>query len=1295
MTSRKESTAVNCAELNVMECVKLIHGLLRRVLKFTTRGSNDINKTIQLRREALARHATLHPAPGRLLGELGVALYTGFGQEGDIQDIDEAILLHRDALALRSPPHPDRGQSLRNLANAIHTRFEQRGDSQDINEAILLHREALALCGPPHPDRGRSLDNLANAIHTRFNHRGNSQDIDEAIQLHREALALRGPPPPDRCQSLNNLAYAIHTRFNQRGDPQDIDEAIQLHREALALCGPPHPDRGHFLNNLANAIRTIFNQRGDSQDINEAIQLHREALALREAPHPDHGQSLNNLANAIRTRFDRRGDSQDIDEVIQLHREALALREAPHPNRGQSLNNLAYAIHTRFNHCGDSQDIDEAIQLHREALALREAPHPNRGTSLNNLAITIRTRFDQRGDSQDIDEAIQLHREALALREAPHPDRGQSLNNLANVIRTRFDQRGDSQDIDEVIQLHREALALREAPHPKRGQSLNNLANAIRTRFDQRGDSQDIDEVIQLHREALALREAPHPNRGTSLNNLAYAIHTRFNHRGDSQDIDEAIQLHREALALREAPHPDRAESLNNLANVIHTRFDQRGDSQDINEAIQLHRESLALREAPHPNRGDSLQALALCLAMVYQKTHDGHDLDASCDLFREAVTYQSSSPLTRFKHARSWAVTTAQFGHSSCLTGYHKAIELLPQLAALHLDLHSRQDILSTASVTTLASEAAACAVRLGRYNVAVEFLEASRSIFWSQALHLRTPLVTLAGIHPSLAHKLTELSTQLERTSFRETSRNLLTNAQDKIMSIESEGKHCRKLNEDWEQVIDSVRLLAGFKDFMRPKSIGALKQAAAPGPIVILTTTDSTCFALIVTSAHELQCLTLPELILPGADLLAELSRGLANPAFDLNTFATTSSNHQCRLELKDRLVGGREGSISVDPNDVFRGALAHLWEIIVKPVFKALKLQASEPLKKTVDPPRLWWCPTGPFSFLPIHAAGIYGSSGTDCVSDYVISSYTPTLTALLDPPTQTAPSFKMTAVIQPDAPNCSPLPGAEQELKKIVERVPNQWLTLLESTRVETALSHLQDSSIVHFACHGIQDLNQPLDSGLRLTDGRLTVSQIMRSPDNPNTLDARKYMSLAFLSACETAKGDRSRPDEAMHLAATLLFAGFRGVVATMWTMDDRDGPKIADIFYEYLFKGCDPNSSPPILPALTGAAKALHIAVGKLREEPATPSLESESPKSRFDSTRLDLKHRLDSTRDSESTRVDLGKQFFLKQHSNIGTHPQKLSAHLGWLGFGLWCPSLSYKAYEISEGGFGAQDG
>jgi hypothetical protein len=45
------------------------------------------------------------------------------------------------------------------------------------------------------------------------------------------------------------------------------------------------------------------------------------------------------------------------------------------------------------------------------------------------------------------------------------------------------------------------------------------------------------------------------------------------------------------------------------------------------------------------------------------------------------------------------------------------------------------------------------------------------------------------------------------------------------------------------------------------------------------------------------------------------------------------------------------------------------------------------------------PRLWWCVTGDFGFLPIHAAGIYQDHKPFCTADYVVSSYVPTLSSL--------------------------------------------------------------------------------------------------------------------------------------------------------------------------------------------------------------------------------------------------------------------------------------------------------
>jgi hypothetical protein len=52
-------------------------------------------------------------------------------------------------------------------------------------------------------------------------------------------------------------------------------------------------------------------------------------------------------------------------------------------------------------------------------------------------------------------------------------------------------------------------------------------------------------------------------------------------------------------------------------------------------------------------------------------------------------------------------------------------------------------------------------------------------------------------------------------------------------------------------------------------------------------------------------------------------------------------------------------------------------------------------------------------------------------------------------------------------------------------------------------------------------------------------------------------------------------------------------------------SIDDQDGPKVADAFYEHLFINCDAISNPPVLPDLMKAAEALHFAVSKLRKEP------------------------------------------------------------------------------------------
>lgn len=93
--------------------------------------------------------------------------------------------------------------------------------------------------------------------------------------------------------------------------------------------------------------------------------------------------------------------------------------------------------------------------------------------------------------------------------------------------------------------------------------------------------------------------------------------------------------------------------------------------------------------------------------------------------------------------------------------------------------------------------------------------------------------------------------------------------------------------------------------------------------------------------------------------------------------------------------------------------------------------------------------------------------------------------------------------------------------------------------------VAEAIKGALEADILHLACHGHQDQDSPLDSGFDLKDGRLKLSKLMRMK-MPNA-------QLAYLSACESAGVDESRPDEGLNLASGMIFAGFKSVIATLW----------------------------------------------------------------------------------------------------------------------------------------------
>jgi CHAT domain-containing protein len=212
-----------------------------------------------------------------------------------------------------------------------------------------------------------------------------------------------------------------------------------------------------------------------------------------------------------------------------------------------------------------------------------------------------------------------------------------------------------------------------------------------------------------------------------------------------------------------------------------------------------------------------------------------------------------------------------------------------------------------------------------------------------------------------------------------------------------------------------------------------------------------------------------------------------------------------------------------------------------------------------LQKAVGPsrPRLWWCATGDLSTLPIHAAGCYNETRTDCTTDYIVPTYVPTLTALTSARRgwRPIPREQLAAlVVSAAAPGRghARLPNVVEEVQAVRKcfRQRGALVVDLENNRDPSCKSILaclgaSGVNVLHMACHGFQRLRNPLASAFILNDGDLSIEELMKIQ--------LKDGALAFLSACQTAQGDEEMSEQAIHLAACMLFCGFRSVIGTLW----------------------------------------------------------------------------------------------------------------------------------------------
>ncbi|KDQ61081.1 hypothetical protein JAAARDRAFT_124653 [Jaapia argillacea MUCL 33604] len=914
----------------------------------------------------------------------------------------------------------------------------------------------------------------------------------------------------------------------------------------------------------------LYTQWNPIENIHKAIQVKRDAVSLTRPGHPDMAARLNTLFNSLFRRYELYGQACDIEEAVTIQEEANRCTPDDSMHKAGCLYGLGNVYRIRFRHLGQLSDIDKAVEIHERSVNMTpDTDTDNKVIRLVSLSDSLECRFDGLGSLRDIDRTISMTTLAAQITANGHVHRDRVLGALGGAFRKRFDHLRELDDIDKAISFLEQAANLASADDEDKPVRLDHLANAYQARFQRFKAPSDIDKAVTHHNDAVQLTSNSHPRKPTVLSNLGNSLVARFEHSSEKPDIDRATQAHRDALALMPEGHAARPSCLNNLSVALVRRFLKYDDIQDINEAIEALNESVRLTPPGHPERASHLLNLGHAVRLLFTKSGDVKDIRRASSVFSEAARSESGPPSTLFEAAIQWSKYAQEAG-TSPLEAFRCAVDLLSRVAWMGMSVFDRY--VELYELGGIVREAAGAAIASGEYGTAVEWLEQGRSIVWGQQLQLRAPVHELRDTYPELATELVQVSKALEAA-----------NGRDTVYDEDAPQKR-HNLVLEWEALVEKVRKETELKDFLRPLKYTELSKAASDsGPVIIVNVCGSRCDALIVLSnGSEPLHVPLPEFSL---DQATSLERSFHKVLVGSGVGATRGIN----------------SAWSDNPDFRFRNLLSSLWSWVVKPIIEDLQTTVS---KRGLR--RVWWCPTGVLSLLPLHAAGIYDSkSPGNNVSDFVVSSYTPTLSALINARRHRGnPSspLKLLIVAHPGTPS-APIPNTEAELKYITKRCGRSikrcggkihYTTLTgASASVPLVTQGMEQCGWIHLACHGVQNFQDPGKSALILTapsdstSNRLELSDIIRNP--------HPHATFAFLSACQTATGDSGLPDEVVHLASGMLVAGYGSVIATMWSIEDSDAPLVADSVYGDLFGKRHPDS--------TQAAFALHRAIKKLRD--------------------------------------------------------------------------------------------
>ena len=664
-------------------------------------------------------------------------------------EAERAVKFARQALSLARPGTDLHADAMFSLGTVLLLSAQLDHSVIHVEEAIEAYLRLLGRASPRFGFRRDAVMNLRHALLARA-----ALPVPLTVDwapAYRE-LAERGPAADENeaelyCLAGNVLAQsAIGAR-----DLAAIDTALTGLVPARARLPAGHDLMPLTRDVLCRAFRTRFELTGNLSDLAKAVEMGRAALAETETT-----DTIISLAGALTTLGEHTASTGPLTEAAGLFERLLPGLADGDPDRIHVLNGLCVALRYRFDVIGALSDVTSAITYGEQAAELAATDFSKRAAlavCLLNLGTAYRDRYDLTGDATDLDLAIDRLR--ISIEVSPTGDTGLALrlSNLGYALTSRHERSNAIRDLDEAIEVTQRAMDLAPPGSPDRARYAGNLCSdlVMRSRTDH-DDGSDLQRACEAGRASVESTPPGHPLRGLHLTNLSNALRQEYHRTHDPEHLAEALRYAREAVDESSGEDGRRPMYLTALRGLLIDHYHQTGDEADLRDALAAAREAVTL--APAGTAARAQYEVALC--EVLMASDDPALLAEARTLMSEVARSPSASTDLRVQAAKRQgiALQRTRAPAAEVYAAYRCAAELLPLLAWRGADHGDRESIL--AEETGLGNRAAAFAMEAGLAEEAVEVLELSRSVLWSQVLDLRSDLDVLRDVYPDQARRL-----------------------------------------------------------------------------------------------------------------------------------------------------------------------------------------------------------------------------------------------------------------------------------------------------------------------------------------------------------------------------------------------------------------------------------------------------------------------------------------------------------------------------------------------------------